>query len=114
MVYEFFELVTVGYFPFTDIQKYTPRPALVVSSHEYQRIHDSCLCLMITTTDDKREDDIEVTDLQLAGLFEPSRIRFKVGCIDIGQIRGRIGTIDNHTKAVVMDKIAHYFGMEAT
>ena len=62
-------------FPFIEGHATKRRPALVVSTGAFHRAHRTCFGAMITTArhmQDVRRDDIEIADLDAAGLHSPA------------------------------------------
>ena len=71
-------------FPYTDRATRQSRPAVVVSTAEFQGLHGLLWVVMVTSARNRGwPDDVPVTDLKLAGLPVPSIIRSaKIATID--------------------------------
>jgi mRNA interferase MazF len=84
-------------FPFIEGYEAKRRPALVVSTDEFHRAHDTCFAAMITTArsmQDVRADDIEVKDLDKTGLRHPCVIRLaRLTSLDTSPQINRIGSV---------------------
>lgn len=93
MIYERFDVVKVP-FPFTDKQSTKVRPALVLSNAEFNQSVGKTIFAMITSsTRVNWLHDAVVTDLSMAGLTVPSRVRMKIFTIDNGFILKRLGRL---------------------
>jgi mRNA interferase MazF len=93
VIYDRFDVVKVP-FPFTDKQSSKVRPALVLSNAEFNRSVGKTIFAMITsTTKTTWLHDAVVTDLGVAGLTVPSRVRMKIFTIDNGFILNRLGRL---------------------
>ena len=78
MIYNKFDIVKVP-FPFTDKQTVKRRPALIISSGEYQMNYNHCILAMITSAiQSSWIDDVIITDISTAGLPAASKIRLKI------------------------------------
>lgn len=101
-------IVTVP-FPFVDNANVKPRPALVISSKEFNQEHDHSIMTMITTGQaTKWKSDIEIENLQLAGLPVKSFIRLKFFTLDNRLIRKIIGKLDDKSFNEVRSNITSY------
>ena len=98
MIYDRFDVVKVP-FPFTDKQSTKVRPALVVSNAEFnQSVGKSVFAMITSTTRNNWLHDTVVTDLSMAGLTVPSRVRMKLFTIDndfIIKLLGRLSDMDS-------------------
>lgn len=93
-----FDVVIVP-FPFTDRPIAKKRPALILSNtgNFGDRIGHSVLAMITSAKHSPWPLDIEVSDLEAAGLPMPSRIRMKLFTLDHRLIldrRGRLGEVD--------------------
>ena len=72
------------------------RPALVVSSRELQELHGLLWVLMITSArHHRRAGDVEIRDLERAGLPAPSVVRCaKIATVESGKARA-LGTLES-------------------
>ncbi len=93
MTYERFEVVKVP-FPFTDKDAAKTRPALVISSHEFNLSVGKTVMAMITsTTKNVWLLDTKITDLKGAGLPIACSIRMKLFTIDNELVIKRLGRL---------------------
>ena len=91
MIYDAFDLVAVP-FPFVDKQTRKRRPALVLSSNEFNRNHDQLMLAMITTAKAGAwVSDVEITQWRAAGLITPCRVRFKLFTLESVRVLRSIG-----------------------
>ena len=109
MIYKKFDIVKVP-FPFTDKPTAKKRPSLVISSTDFQTNHDHCILAMITTAKQSDWiDDIEITNISIAGVPVPSKIRFKIFTIDTSLILEKIGCLIEEDQHKVQQKLKYYF-----
>ena len=81
-------------FPFTDKHSSKVRPALVLSSDEFnQSVGKTVFAMITSSTKTNWLHDTAVTDLSTAGLTVKSRIRMKIFTIDNGFIINRLGQL---------------------
>lgn len=90
-----FDVVVVP-FPYVDRLAEKRRPALVVSAPLLAERYGLVWLAMITSAANARWDcDVEISDLELAALPAPSRVRpAKVATVDEGRILRRIGCLN--------------------
>ena len=77
MICEPFDVVVVP-FPFTDREADRRRPALVVSSPDFNAIHDQSILAMITSAGGDWPSDVAIRDWREAGLSVPCKVRLKL------------------------------------
>ena len=92
MTFEPFDIVVVP-FPFTDRKAERRRPALVVSSSEFNRGHRHSILAMITSTSGEWPSDVVIRDWREAGLTVPCKVRFKLFTLDDDRVLRRLGTL---------------------
>ncbi len=93
MTYDPFSIVVVP-FPFTDSSKSKKRPALVISSKQYQIETGHITLAMITSASHtKWYGDYEIQNLESAGLSKDSIVRQKIFTIDIRFVINKIGAL---------------------
>jgi len=81
-------------FPFVDSAEVKHRPALVLSSEEFNRRHAHVVLAMITSAKHTRwVSDVPISDLGSAGLKAPSVIRFKIFTLDARLVAGSLGRL---------------------
>jgi mRNA interferase MazF len=91
-----FDVVVVP-FPYADRLAEKRRPAVVVSARELEKRHGLVWLAMITSAENPRWDsDVAVSDLKLAALPAPSRVRAaKIATVDATRILRRIGRLSS-------------------
>ena len=92
MTFESFDVVVVP-FPFSDRGTVKRRPALIISSADFNRNHRQLILAMITSTGTDWPSDVMIADWQGAGLNVPCRIRFKLFTLDDALIIRRLGRL---------------------
>ena len=108
MIYNKFDIVKVP-FPFTDKQTVKRRPALVISSGDYQMNYNHCILAMITSAiQSSWIDDVIITDILTAGLPVPSKIRLKIFSLDISLILDKLGYLVDEDKQLLQLKLKKY------
>lgn len=108
MIYNQFDIVSVP-FPFTDSACTKKRPALIVSTHRYVLEHAHYILLMITSAKQSQwPGDIEIVDLNLAGLPNASKIRFKLFSLDCRVVLNHLGKLDKMNIQKVLDGLRVY------
>ena len=97
MICNFGDVVVVP-FPFVDNANVKPRPALILSSEEFNDSHNHTIMAMITTSSIKWKTDIPIENLKRAGLPVKSFIRLKLFTLDNRLIKKTIGSVDSKVK----------------
>lgn len=92
MTFDTLDAVVVP-FPFTDRQTSKRRPALVVSSSDFNDGHPQSILAMITSVRAPWPSDVALQDWQRAGLNVPCKVRFKLFTVDDLLIVRRIGSL---------------------
>ena len=109
MTYNTYDIVSVP-FPFTDRIRTKKRPALVISKLDYQCKTGHLILLMITTAGHSVwYSDIQINDLNSAGLNHASVIRFKVFSLDERLIIRKIGNLSETDKEKVRNNLVNTF-----
>ncbi len=85
--------VVVVPFPFTDQPTVKRRPALVISSANFNELHQQSVLAMITTSRLTWPSDVVIEEWHHAGLVVPCKVRFKLFTLDHALIIRRIGAI---------------------
>jgi len=89
--FDAFDVIVVP-FPFIEMDVAKRRPALVISSAEFNRRHSCLVFAMITASERSRwPTDILVSDPRAAGLHKRCFIRMKLFTIDLGLVLKRVG-----------------------
>ncbi len=99
--YKPFDIVVVP-FPFTDRSSTKRRPALVLSSTEYQeRTGHLILCMITTATRSNWFNDVALKEWQPSGLPHASLVRAKLFTLDERLILRRLGALSTVDKQAV-------------
>lgn len=105
MAFEAFDVVVVP-FPFTDRRAARRRPALIVSSTDFNETHDESILAMITSARSGWPSDIALRDWQEAGLDVPCKVRLKLFTLDGHLILRRLGALSSRDAKEVKDRIS--------
>jgi mRNA interferase MazF len=109
VIYEQFDVIKVP-FPFTDKDASKKRPALVLSKPSYYKDNDHYILAMITSAKHSSwPQDIEIMDLEMAGLPSASKIRFKIFSLDSRVIISKLGRLGDENARKVATVIGGYF-----
>ncbi len=92
MTYEALDIVVVP-FPFTDQPTVKRRPALIISSTNFNDTHQQSVLAMITTSRLVWPSDVVIEEWRNAGLIAPCKVRFKLFTLDHALILRRIGVM---------------------
>ncbi len=94
------------------IEQNLKRPAVVISSDEYNKHTGFIVIAMITSAKhSKLWNDIIITDPEAIGLKEPSIIRMKFTNILVSEVLAKIGTLDSKTQSALQEKVSICFGV---
>jgi mRNA interferase MazF len=87
--------VVIVKFPFASSLKYKARPAVVVSSNQYNKgSRDTLLILAISSNvDHKLKFEPEIVEWQACGLLKPSIFKSAVATIEKSHVLTRVGTL---------------------
>ena len=107
MTFEPFDVVVVP-FPFTDREAERRRPALVVSSPEFNATHDQSILAMITSAGGDWPSDVAVRDWREAGLSVPCKVRLKLFTLDEVLILRKTGALSERDAEAVRDSLARF------
>ena len=111
MVYEHGDIVVVP-FPFVDNANAKSRPAVVLSSSSFNEENNHTILAMITTASSITwKSDIEIQDLQDAGLPTKSFIRMKLFTLDNRLIKKKIGKLDPPTSRTLNNTLTTCFSI---
>ena len=100
MTFESLDVVVVP-FPFTDRRTSKRRPALIVSSSNFNRAHQQFILAMITSTGSNWPSDLAIQGWREAGLNVPCKVRFKLFTLDDTLIVRKLGTLSKGDAEVV-------------
>lgn len=93
MAFDAFDVVVVP-FPFTDKLATKRRPALVISTAEFNRQHSQIVLAMITTASRSAwPSDLALHDWAKAGLLVPCLMRLKLFTLDQSLVERRLGAL---------------------
>ena len=105
IIYKPYTIVVVP-FPFTDQNKFKKRPALVISSSDYQKQTQHVTLAMITTAKHSHWlNDQPIIDWEKTGLPFPSIIRQKIFTIDLKLIIKALGELSPQDKTSIRQQI---------
>lgn len=100
MTFEPFDIVVVP-FPFTDRRAAKRRPALVVSSAEFNRGHRHAILAMITSASGEWPGDVIIQAWREVGLSVPCKVRFKLFTLDDDRVLRRLGALTPRDREAV-------------
>ena len=110
VTFEAFDVVVVP-FPFTDKTSTKRRPALVLSDVEaFNKLLGHSVLAMITSA--RNSDwplDVEISDLNSAGLPSPSIVRMKLFTLDERLIVRKAGLLINNDQKTVVSSLQKLF-----
>ncbi len=104
--------VVVVPFPYSDRLAEKRRPAVVISAPVLEEQQGLVWLAMITSAENRAWDsDVAVSDLSVAGLPAPSRIRpAKIATVDGERIVRRIGKLSAKDRRAVMAQLKKFMG----
>jgi mRNA interferase MazF len=92
VTFESLDVVVVP-FPFTDRRATKRRPALIVSSANFNQAHEQSILAMITSAGSDWPSDVAIRNWREAGLNVPCKVRFKLFTLDDTLIVRKLGTL---------------------
>jgi mRNA interferase MazF len=102
--------VVVVPFPFTDRRVSKRRPAMVLSSSEFNAASGNTVLAMITSAANPPWPfDIEI-DSKKAGLRAPSKVRMKLFTLDNRLILNKAGTLAKNDRAAIGGSLVRLLG----
>ena len=111
MTFEPFDVVVVP-FPFTDRESERRRPALLVSSPEFNATHDQSILAMITSAGGDWPSDVAIRDWRKAGLSVPCKVRLKLFTLDTTLILRRTGALSERDAEAVRDGLCRFLAVD--
>ena len=101
--------IVVVSFPFTDSSVKKRRPALVISSEEFNENHDQLILAMITTAKHSSwRSDTKLKDYADANLTVPSIVRLKLFTLEKSMVTRRLGYLSKKDKNSVNACLKQY------
>ncbi len=107
MTFDALDVVVVP-FPFTDRQAAKRRPALIVSSADFNQAHEQSILAMITSVRNDWTSDVAIDGWREAGLNVPCKVRFKLFTVDDALIVRKIGTLSKRDRRAVQHALFRY------
>ncbi len=102
-------------FPYVEQPKDKLRPILILSSAAYNASHDVVVAPMITSaTGERRTSDLDIKDLQSAGLDRRSRVRWKIFTLPADVIERQLGCLSHLDRACAIQRLSAIFPMRDT
>jgi mRNA interferase MazF len=95
-------------FPFVDRKEAKRRPALVLSSGEFNRAGHSILAMVTTKAHHPWPGDVSIGDLEPAGLKVACVVRLKVFTLDNRLIERQLGQLSEHDRSTVGAALSRY------
>ena len=100
--------VVVVPFPFTDRRATKRRPALVVSSADFNEAHEQTILAMITSARSRWPSDVAIRGWREAGLNAPCKVRFKLFTLDDALIVRKVGTLSQRDGEAVRNALSRF------
>ena len=108
MTFEPFDVVVVP-FPFSDREATRRRPALVVSSPDFNATHDQSILAMITSAGGGDwPSDVTIRDWCEAGLSVPCKVRLKLFTLDDALILRKTGALSERDAEEVRSSLMRF------
>lgn len=102
--------VALSVFPYVEKPRDKLRPILVLSSAEYNASHDVVVAAMITSaTSERWTSDLDIEDLQSAGLDRRSRVRWKIFTLPTDVIERRLGCLSQTDRSSATQRLSAIF-----
>lgn len=110
MIFDFGDVVVVP-FPFVDVEVAKHRPALVLTNRQFNTSSGQTVLAMITSAARSTwSTDIQIIDLQSAGLKHVSVVRWKLFTLANDIILSGIGTLSRPDADSVRQALMQHFG----
>jgi PemK-like, MazF-like toxin of type II toxin-antitoxin system len=106
MVFERGDIILVP-FPFTDQKTIKKRPAVVISSSEYNKILSDVIIMAVTSQTERSFNVGEciIKDWQYAGLLKPSSIKPVISTIEQNLILKKLGSLSSEDRITLNEGI---------
>ena len=111
MIFESLDVVVVP-FPFTDRRGAKRRPALVVSSADFNRAHQQSILAMITSAGTDWPSDIPIQGWKEAGLNVPCKVRFKLFTLADALVLRKLGRLSALDRDAVRNALGRVLGSD--
>ena len=106
-----FDTVVVP-FPFTDKAAVKRRPALTISTRDFNASHQQAIFAMITTTAQSAwPSDLRIRDLDAAGLKIPCVLRLKLFTLETALVLRRLGRLGDGDRQAARVMLADNLGL---
>ncbi len=105
MTFDALDVVVVP-FPFTDRQAVKRRPALVISSQDFNAAHQQSILAMITSVRSDWPSDVAIKGWRDAGLNVPCKVRFKLFTVDDALIVRKVGALSRQDARAVQNALS--------
>ena len=106
MTFDSLDVVVVP-FPFADSRTVKRRPALIISSPEFNRAHQQSILTMITSAMSEWPSDVVIQGWREAGLKVPCKVRFKLFTLDDALILRKLGSLMKRDGEAVKKALGH-------
>ena len=109
MNYKKWDIVLVP-FPFTDLSAVKKRPALIISSNEYNEYQDVVVAFVTSNlATQQRMGDYKIREWEKSNLPKPSMIRMKFATIDKSIILKTLGRLPEKDSNEFGQALIHFF-----
>ena len=99
--------VVTALFLFTEAPVRKPRPILVLSNGDFNRVHGHVIACMITTGAGSHwPSDHRIVDLAATGLSHPSLVRWKLFTLPVQVLGRKVGALARPNRAEVTTRMA--------
>jgi len=106
--FEPYDIVVVP-FPFTEKRAFKHRPAVIISTTEFNETHDHLTLAMITSAKNSLwESDVPIQEWETAALMVPCKIRFKLFTLPKELVVRKMGSLSVDDKATLNNAVAKY------
>ena len=111
MTCEPFDVVVVP-FPFTDREAERRRPALIISSPDFNATHDQSILAMITSAGGEWPSDVAIRGWREAGLSVPCKVRLKLFTLDHALIVRKAGALSDRDAEAVKSGLSRFLAID--
>jgi len=100
-------------FPFSERRGRRRRPALVISQRAFNRAGHTVMAMITSSARSSWPGDVELDDLEAAGLRVACRVRLKIFTLDNRLIVRRAGSLSGADSEAVSSSLRKHLGMPA-